>query len=141
MLETEHGCNLIHELNDVPDIIKIGGKQMLLGSYLKNKLRERIGIVTKEHIETTQKKIWFLNKDMEWDYNIETTTKKRTTNETKEKKLSLLRQEKIEEYLSYREENPSLKALSQKEFLIDKHLQKVRDLEKRMTLKNSKGEL
>jgi hypothetical protein len=110
MLETEHGCNLIHELNDVPDIIKIGGKQMLLGSYLKNKLRERIGIVTKEHIETTQKKIWFLNKDMEWDYNIETTTKKRTTNETKEKKLSLLRQEKIEEYLSYREENPSLKA-------------------------------
>ena len=107
MLETEHGCNLIHELNDVPDLIKIGGKQMLLGSYLKNKLRERIGIDEK----------------------------------TKEKKMLQLRQEKIEEYLSYREENPSLSALSQKEFLIDKHLQKVRDLEKRITLKPNKGEL
>jgi hypothetical protein len=80
---------------------------MLLGSYLKNKLRERIGIDEK----------------------------------TKEKKMLQLRQEKIEEYLSYREENPSLSALSQKEFLIDKHLQKVRDLEKRITLKPNKGEL
>jgi hypothetical protein len=107
MLETEYGCDLISELNDVPDLIKIGGKQMLLGSYLKNKLRERIGIDEK----------------------------------TKEKKLSQLRTERIEEYLSYREETPFTEAKSQKEFLIDKHLQKVRDLEKRMSFKQFKGEL
>ena len=108
MLETEHGVTLLSELNDVPDLIEINGKQMLLGSYLKNKLRERIGVDEK----------------------------------TKEKKLSQLRQEKIKEYISYREEieNP-LEAKSQKEFLIDKHLQKVRNLEKRLSLKTSKGEL
>ena len=107
MLETEHGCNLLAELNDVPDMIKIGGKQMLLGSYLKNKLRKSIGV----------------------------------GDETKEKKLSQLRTEKIEEYLSYRKEVEPQKALSQKEFLIDKHKQKVRNLEKRLTFKQEKGEL
>jgi len=107
MLETDHGCDLISELNDAPDIIKIGGQEMLLGSYLKNKLRERIGIDEK----------------------------------TKEKKLSQLRKEKIEEYLSYREETHFTEALSQKEFLIDKHKQKVRNLEKRLSFKHQKGEL
>jgi hypothetical protein len=107
MLETEHGCDLVAELNDVPDIIKIGGKEMLLGSYLKNKLRQRIGIDEK----------------------------------TKEKKLQQLREEKIAEYIQYRQETPSQEAKGQKEFLIDKHLQKVRNLEKRYSLHNNKGEL
>jgi hypothetical protein len=107
MLETNDGCDLLAELNDVPDIVKIGGKEMLLGRYLKNKLRQRIG-VNETHVE---------------------------------EKMQKLREEKIAEYLAYREEVPKEKALSQKEFLIDKHLQKVRNLEKRMSLKNKKGVL
>jgi hypothetical protein len=108
MLETEHGCNLIEELNDVPDIFKIGNKQILLGSYLKGKLRERIGI----------------------------------NEATKEKKLQVLRKEKIEEYLSYRSKKAAgEKVLGQKEFEIDKNLQKIRDLEKRYNNKKSKGGL
>jgi hypothetical protein len=108
MLWTDHGSQLLYELNDVPDIIKIGGKQILLGSYLKNKLRKEIGI----------------------------------TDEIKEKKVQELRKAQIEEYLSYRNEteNP-LTAKSQKEFLIDKHLQQVRNLEKRYSRKQFKGEL
>lgn len=108
MLWTDHGSELLYELNDVPDIIKIGGKEILLGSYLKNKLRKEIGV----------------------------------TDEEKEKKLQKLRQEKIEEYISYRNEAPFPKnSLSQKEFLIDKHLQKVRNLEKKYSRKQFKGEL
>lgn len=108
MLETDYGCDLLQELQDVPDLIKLGGKEMLLGSYLKNKLRERIGV----------------------------------NDETKEKKLSLLRAENITEYLQNCAEAKELSDLkSQKAFLIDKHLQKVRNLEKRMSLKQYKGEL
>ena len=106
MLETDHGCNLISELNDVPDVIKIGGRQMLIGSYLKNKLRERIGVDEK----------------------------------TKEKKLSNLRKEKIEEYLEYLASLPTgSPALGQKDFLVEKHIQKVRNLEKIYSIKNKKG--
>jgi hypothetical protein len=107
MLETDHGCDLLSELQDVPDLIKIGGKEMLLGGYLKNKLREMIGV----------------------------------TNETKEKKLQVLRQTQISDYLTYREETPWFKALSQKEFLIEKNIQKVRQIERRNSLKPNKGEL
>lgn len=107
MLWTDHGSELLHELNDVPDIIKIGGKEITIGSYLKGKLRKEIGI----------------------------------TDELKEKKMLQMREEKIQEYLTYRQENPSLQALSQKEFLIDKHVQKVRNLEKRYSFKQFKGEL
>ena len=108
VLHTEYGNHLMAELNDVPDMIEIGSKKVLLGAYLKNKLREKIGV----------------------------------TDEDKKKKMSILRQEKIQEYLTYRQElDTGEKALSQKEFLIDKHLQKVRDLEKRYSLKHTKGEL
>jgi hypothetical protein len=105
ILETEHGCDLLHELNDVPDMIEIGGQQMLLGSYLKNKLREKMGV----------------------------------SDEVKEKKLSFLQEEKIEEYLSYRQETPWFQALSQKEFLIEKHIQKTRNVEKRYSTTKPKG--
>jgi hypothetical protein len=106
MLWTEYGSELLYDLNDAPDIIKIDGKELALGRYLKNKLRDSLGV----------------------------------SDETKEAKMSLLRQERIEEYLSYRQEieNP-LQALSQKEFLIEKHKQKVRDLEKRYSYKKQKG--
>jgi hypothetical protein len=107
MLETQYGCDLIHALNDTPDMIKLGGKEILLGSYLKGKLRQRIGIDEK----------------------------------TIQEKLSLLRQEKIQEYLQYRQETDSLTALSQKDFLLDKHKQKVRNLHKKISLKHNKGVL
>jgi hypothetical protein len=107
MLETEHGCNLMCELNDVPDIIKIGGKDVLLGSYLKDKLRKRMGVDEK----------------------------------TKKEKLSQLRKEKIEEYLSYRKEVKTPTALSQKEMIINSSIQQRRDLEKRFSNKKHKGEL
>ena len=53
-----------------------------------------------------------------------------------------MRQEKIEEYFTYREEikNPE-EAKSQKEFLLEKHLQRVRNLEKKYSIKNKKGEM
>jgi hypothetical protein len=105
MLETDHGCDLLSELNDVPDQIKIGGQVMLLGSYLKNKLRKEIGV----------------------------------PDNVKEKKMSILREEKITEYLSYREETPWHKAKSQKEFLLEKNIQKVRTAEKRYSFTKDKG--
>ena len=37
-LETEYGCDLVAELQDVPDLITMGGKSLLIGKYLKNKL-------------------------------------------------------------------------------------------------------
>jgi hypothetical protein len=107
LLETDHGCQLLSELYDVPDIIKIGGQQMLLGSYLKNTLRKKIGV----------------------------------TDAIKEKKLQVLRSEKIEEYITYRTEVPFTEALSQKAFLINKNIQRVRDLEKRSSFRKFKGEL
>lgn len=105
MLETDHGCDLLAELNDVPDLIKISGTEMILGSYLKNKLRKQMGV----------------------------------GDEIKEKKMSLLQQEKIEEYLSYREEVPWFQARSQKEFLLEKNVQSVRNIEKRNTFQKPKG--
>jgi hypothetical protein len=108
LLWTEHGNELLSELQDVPDIIKIGGREVLLGSYLKNKLREEIGI----------------------------------DEEIKEKKLSQLRAEKIEEYITYRsEKKEGEKILSQKEFLLEKHLQKVRNIEGKFSRKHKKGVL
>jgi hypothetical protein len=106
MLETEWGCDLITELNDVPDIIKLCGKEMLLGQYLKNKLRDRIGV----------------------------------DEETRKAKLSLLREEKIQEYKEYLSQ-PEAKAIGQKAFLLEKHKQKVRDIEKRFSLHKPKGEI
>jgi len=108
LLWSSHGNQLMTELNDVPDFIKIGGKKRFLGSYLKSKLREELNV----------------------------------TETDKKNKAMLLRQEKIEDYYTYRQEleNPA-EALSQKEYLLDKHLQKVRSLEKRYKIHSKKGEL
>jgi hypothetical protein len=107
MLWTDHGSELMHENGDVPGTIKIGGTTVLLGSYLREKLRKEVGL----------------------DETI------------KEKAMQKMRQERIQEYLAYREEADPTTALSQKEFLIEKHLQKVRNLEKRYKRKGVKGEM
>jgi hypothetical protein len=108
MLWTDHGNQLMYELGDVPDIIKINGKEILLGRYLKNKLREEFNVSEKD----------------------------------KEKKMSQLREEKIKEYLTYRQETmETTKALGQKEFLKQKHIQKIRNIHKRYQINGKKGEL
>jgi hypothetical protein len=146
LLETDYGCDLIAELQDAPDIIKIGGQEILLGSYIKNHLRKRLGIAPNKEVITESITHTFLNYDENnnpfWDKKVETTTKTRSKSEIQEKKMQKLRSEKIEEYHTYREELPlASKALSQKEFLIDKHKQKVRDLTKRLSTKTQKGVL
>lgn len=106
MLETTHGKDLVVELGDAPDLIQIGGKDILLGKYLKNKLRDEIGI----------------------------------TDEQKERKLSQLQKENVQEWLQYVEETPR-HYKGQKAYLQEKNIQKVRDLEKRQTMFKKEGTL
>jgi hypothetical protein len=42
-LETEHGCDFMTELGDVPQTIRIAGQQRPLGRYLRSKIREKMG--------------------------------------------------------------------------------------------------
>lgn len=105
MLETEHGADMLAELQDAPDIIKIGGKDMLLGKYLKSKLRKEIGV----------------------------------PDEVSKEKLSQLRKEAIIEYITYAAQEQPLKRKSQKDYLIAKNLQKVRNIEKRFSNNKNKG--
>jgi hypothetical protein len=142
MLETNHGCDLIAELNDVPDIIKIGGKQMLLGKYLKGILRERMGMKTQRWTETSTETITYLDENMEWAEKTETTIKKRSRNEVSEKKMQKLRQETVEEYMAYRQEADTFeKKISMKQWVIDKNKQKIRNIEKRNSYNKDKGVL
>ena len=108
-LETDWGCDLMAELHDVPDLIEIGGKPLLIGRYLKNKLREMVGVPD------------------EW----------------KEKKLLQMQAERIAEYAQYAEEFTEKEhftsRLSQKDFLLEKNIQHVRDIEKRYEIQQSRS--
>lgn len=42
-IHTDHGLDYLMKLQDVPDHVMIGGKKVLLGRYLRQKLREEIG--------------------------------------------------------------------------------------------------
>lgn len=112
MLWDEHGNELMGELGDVPDMIKISGQEVLLGGYLKNKLRRE-----------------FLNED--------------EIQEVKERKMLQLQKENLQAYWEEKAKRPKKigRKFTFKDFIIDKHLQKVRDLEKRYSRKPNKGEL
>lgn len=104
MLETTYGKELLIELGDAPDLIQIGGKDILLGKYLKNKLREKIGV----------------------------------SEETKKAKLSQLQKESVKEWLEYLEKHSKtevpykeIEYRSQRDFVVDQNIQKIRDVEKR----------
>lgn len=43
ILETEHGCDELALLGDVPSALKLGRKSLPLGRYLKGKIREAMG--------------------------------------------------------------------------------------------------
>lgn len=42
-IHTEHGLDYLMKLQDVPDHLMLGGKKLVLGRYLRQKLREEIG--------------------------------------------------------------------------------------------------
>jgi hypothetical protein len=118
MLETDHGCDFMAELNDVPDIIKVCGKEMLLGSYLKNKLREKMGVTN----EIKEEKMQILQKENEEE------VKKLFWNEEKEAWKIGYSQRKLREQ-------------SYKRYLIEQNKQRVREIEKRASFRKEKGEL
>lgn len=52
---TDHGCDLMLQIGDVPSQLQHGSKQKPLGRYLKSKLRERLGHDKKTPQEVLQK--------------------------------------------------------------------------------------
>ena len=113
---------------------------MLLGSYLKNQLRDRLGITkVVDHWDTEPIEEYIEDGFIE---SVQWKKTKRRIGDAPKKKMLQLREEKIQEYLTYRKEteNPQT-AKSLKEWTIEQNLQKIRDIEKRYTIKPQKGEL
>lgn len=55
-LMTDHGCDLMLQIGDVPHMLKHGSKNLPLDRYLKSKLRERLGHDKKTPDEVLQKR-------------------------------------------------------------------------------------
>ena len=111
MLETTHGCHLVAMEGDVPQSLRMGRRDMPLGRYLREKIREKMGFpekgVPKEKLREWMREMSQLYKETEAELNI----KRRFTP----------------------------KNVWKKELLIDRNRQKVERLEKRFKLKSKKG--
>lgn len=112
-LETEHGCDFLQLLGDVPNTIRLNGQVRPLGTYLKRKLREK----------------------MAWK---ETSTPKELLQRMQEEAYA----EAWEDFNSKEFEHLRTKTgYSQKDILLEKNKQKVKNLEKRFNLFNKGAKL
>ena len=112
VLETEHGCDQVAMEGDVPTALKLGRRTMPLGRYLRGKIREKIFHTEKTPEEVLQR--W--QKEMQALYA-----------ETEAEKKNMAK---------YTPKN-----LKKKEILLDKNLQKVRNLESKFLIYSKKGKL
>lgn len=110
-LMTEHGCDLIGNLGDIPTQLAHGKKMKPLGRYLSQKLRERLGHDKKVPLEVLQKN----NQEMHELF-------KATLGDQISK-------------------NQTIRSIQKKNFLLDLNKQKVLNLETKSKLYSKKGSL